>query len=68
MKCFWFFVYILMIGFNFFQLTDGKKVLNEYPEPSTEKRIFAKLNRPFRMEKLNIVWTKAQPVSVVHLY
>lgn len=30
--------------------------------------VFKNLDRPFRMAKLNLVWTKAQHVSVIYGY
>lgn len=37
--------------------------LTEVDDQNAEKSIFRNLVRPFRMEKLNLIWIKAQHVS-----
>lgn len=61
---------LLYVGFTIIGHCDGKKK-NKYsaemniPQPPTEKYDpdFRKLQRPFRMAKLNLVWSKAVHVS-----
>lgn len=57
---------VIFVIFASTTIGDAKKHPNDFDEPSksTDKKvIFSKLNRPFRMEKLNLIWTKAQHVS-----
>lgn len=60
-----------VVIFAFFALAtvaDAKKHPNDFEETNkfTDKKVqFSKLNRPFRMDKLNLIWTKAQSVSVL---
>lgn len=66
---------ILYVGLNIIGHCDGKKK-NKYsaemniPQPPTEKYDpdFRKLQRPFRMAKLNLVWSKAVHVSYTYIH
>lgn len=42
---------------------DKESQLTEVDDQNADQSIFRNLVRPFRMEKLNLVWIKAQHVS-----
>lgn len=60
---------LIVIGFSlvfdktFADYNKYSKELNQPLENEPDQNIFKTISRPFRINKLNIVWTKAQHVS-----